>query len=80
MWHDQVEVLSAVVNSIANTVKADAIVDVGAGQVCSFFLSSSVYIFMQSTWNLGCLINSDIATSFILIVALQTVWFSDTIF
>ncbi|KAH9723880.1 methyltranfer dom domain-containing protein [Citrus sinensis] len=28
----EVEVLSAVVNSIANTVKADAIVDVGAGQ------------------------------------------------
>lgn len=45
MWHDQVEVLSAVVNSIANTAKADAIVDVGAGQVCSLFLSSSVLYF-----------------------------------
>lgn len=33
-WWDQVEVLSAVVNSVANSVSANTIVDVGAGQVC----------------------------------------------
>ncbi|RVW78481.1 hypothetical protein CK203_050432 [Vitis vinifera] len=40
----QVEVLSAVVDSIANSVGADTIVDVGAGQVGPV-LSSSVFHF-----------------------------------
>lgn len=40
----QVEVLSAVVDSIANSVGADTIVDVGAGQVGPV-LSSSVFQF-----------------------------------
>uniref|UniRef100_F6H4V6 Uncharacterized protein n=1 Tax=Vitis vinifera TaxID=29760 RepID=F6H4V6_VITVI len=40
----EVEVLSAVVDSIANSVGADTIVDVGAGQVGPV-LSSSVFQF-----------------------------------
>jgi hypothetical protein len=35
---EQVEVLSAVVNSIADSVRGHTIVDVGAGQVCPHFL------------------------------------------
>jgi hypothetical protein len=34
-----VEVLSAVVSSVANSVGAQTIVDVGAGQVCLFLWS-----------------------------------------
>lgn len=62
---EQVEVLSAVVNSIATTVRADAVIDVGAGQVCIhpllfFFNSPQSFPFIVSTWmmlNLNCRFN-----------------------
>ena len=41
IFYGQVEVLSAIVDSVANSVRADTIVDVGAGQVGPVVFSST---------------------------------------
>ena len=54
LYAEQVEVLSAIVNSIASTMRADAVIDVGAGQVCIsiflLFFPFPIFPFLLSTW------------------------------